>query len=107
MNADLLMFFDKTPDSLTLYEAVADKICVEFKNVKVKIRKTQIAFAKKHKCIILTFGLGHQVVHPQIDVSTEPYPNRWTHHIVIKSVDEVDEQIVDWISGVYNFALAK
>ena len=25
-----------------------------------------------------------------IDAATEPYPNRWTHHMLASSVDEID-----------------
>jgi hypothetical protein len=118
------MFFGKMPDALPLYAAVADKILAEFPDAGVKVQKTQITFANKYGfafvslpvrrrkgwpdvCIIFTFGLGHKVEHPRIDIATEPYPNRWTHHIVIQSADEVDEQLMDWIKEAYGFALNK
>jgi hypothetical protein len=124
MNADLFMFFDKVPDAFPLYEDVADKLLAEFPDVKVKLQKTQITFANKHGfafvslpirrrkgwpeiCIILTLGLGRKLEHPRIDIATEPYPNRWTHHIVIQNADEVDEQIAEWIREAYSFALNK
>jgi len=58
-------------------------------------------------CVVLTFGLSYQVDHPRITESTEPYPRRWTHHVLIQSADEVDEQIMEWISEAYHFANSK
>ena len=122
--ADILTFFNRMPDALPLYEAVASKIWAEFADIKVKIQKTQITFANKHGfafvslpirrrkgwpdvCIILTFGLSCKVDHPRIYIATEPYPNRWTHHVVIQRTDEVDGQIIDWIKEAYHFAMVK
>ena len=124
INTDILTFFDRMPDALPLYEAVAGKIQAEFADIKVKVQKTQITFANKHGfafvslpirrrkgwsdvCIILTFGLSRKVDHPRIDIATEPYPNRWTHHVVIQRTDEVDEQIMNWIKEAYHFAMIK
>jgi hypothetical protein len=124
INIDLLMFFDKMPKTLPLYEAVADKILAEFPDTKVKIQKTQISFSNRYNfafvslpvrkrkgwpdvCIILTFGLSRRIDHPRIEISTEPYPNRWTHHVIIQSTEEVDGQIMDWIKEAYGFSLNK
>ena len=122
MDMDALMFFNKTPQALPLYEAVAEKICGEFDDVRIKTTKSQISFSNKHNFafvsyrklkghtgiyIILTFGLGYQVNHPRIEVSVEPYPNRWTHHVIIKNTDEVDEQIMEWLKEAYYFSLNK
>ena len=124
MNFDLLLFFDRMPGTLPLYEAIAEKIDSEYKQVSITVKKTCISFGSKCNfayvslptkrwkgcsaaCIILTLGLGRQVVHPRIAYSIEPYPNRWTHHIMMKSKEEVDEQLMDWIKEAYFFSLTK
>ncbi len=33
--------------------------------------------------IVVTFGLGYRVESPRIDVAVEPYPGRFTHHVLI------------------------
>lgn len=124
MDNDLLLFFDKMPEALPLYEAVASKILTNLTDVRVKIQKSQITFANKHGfafvslpvrrrkgwpniCIIVSFGLSERVDHPRIEVATEPYPNRWTHHVIVQSVDDIDEQLLLWITQAYNFSLNK
>ena len=124
MDNDLLLFFDKMPEALPLYEAVASKILTSLTDVKVKIQKSQITFANKHGfafvslpvrrrkgwpniCIIVSFGLSERVDHPRIEVATEPYPNRWTHHVIVQSVGDIDEQLLLWITQAYNFSLNK
>jgi hypothetical protein len=91
----------------------------------MEVQKSQIKFSNKHGFafvwlpigrkikgrsgvyIVVTFGLEHRVDDPRIAVSVEPYPNRWTHHVVVQSVDEVDEQLVGWLREAYDFALNK
>jgi len=124
MNTDILMFFDKMPDMLPLYETIENKICTEFEGVRIKVSKTQISFSNKYgfayislpvrkkkewpkKCLVLTFGLSRQVIHPRIAISTEPYPQRWTHHVIIQSTDDVDEQLMEWINEAYGFSMVK
>ncbi len=34
-------------------------------------------------CLMVTFGLEHRVDSSRIAVAIEPYPNRWTHHLLL------------------------
>ena len=38
---------------------------------------------------------------PQV---SEPYPGRWTHHLVIGSVEEIDDELMDWVREAYEYA---
>ena len=124
MDSDILVFFDRMPQALSLYETVARKICGNYTDVRIKVSKTQISFSNKYNfafvslptrniknrpkvCIILTFGLVRKIDHPRIEISVEPYPNRWTHHVIIQNADEVDGQIMEWIDEAYHFSLTK
>ena len=40
----------------------------------------------------------------RVAVKTEPYPGRWTNHIVIGTPDELDETLFDWIGQAYTFS---
>ncbi len=44
MDQDVLYFFDRKPEALSLYEAFEQKVLSAVKDVKVKVQKTQIAF---------------------------------------------------------------
>ena len=43
----------------------------------------------------------------RVKKKTEPYPGRWTTHIVIGSADEVDEELLGWVAEAYTFASTK
>lgn len=55
----------------------------------------------------VTFGLGYRKESPRIDVATEPYPGRWTHHVMVGSIADVDEELLSWLTEAAEFALAK
>lgn len=47
MNTDILLFFDKAPSALPLYEAFEQRLLSEIANVTVKVQKTQISFSNR------------------------------------------------------------
>ena len=111
--------------ALPLYEKLEERIVSEIDNVRIKVQKSQISFYNKHlfacvsfarvrkkkDCpedyIVVTFGLEHKAESPQIDIATEPYPNRWTHHLLISKPDEIDEELLGWIKEAAEFAAVK
>ena len=111
--------------ALPLYEKLEERIVSEIDNVRIKVQKSQISFYNKHlfacvsfarvrkkkDCpedyIVVTFGLEHKAESPQIDIATEPYPNRWTHHLLISKADEIDEELLGWIKEAAEFAAVK
>lgn len=124
-NADVLSFFEKSPTALPLYEALEQKILSEMDGVTVRVQKTQIAFARRRNFafvsflpvrraqdrpesyITVTFGLGYQKKSPRIDAAVEPYPNRWTHHVLVSSVGEMDEELMGWLREAGDFSASK
>ena len=57
--------------------------------------------------MVVTFGVSHHIEDSRIEVATEPYPNRWTHHVIVQSADEIDDKLMGWIREAYEFALVK
>lgn len=124
-NQDILLFFDKKPEALPLYEAFAQKVSEEIGPVTVRVQKTQISFSNRHNfafvsflpvrksrerpaCyIVISFGLSHRAESPRIDAATELYPNRWTHHILISDVKEIDEELMVWVKEASVFSAGK
>lgn len=122
---DALLFFDKNPSALPLYEAFERKVLSEIDSVQIKVQKTQISFYNKRmfSCvsfaqvkkkqerppcyIVVTFGLGHRVEAPRIQVATEPYPNRWIHHVMVSSVEEIDQELMGWVKEASVFSAGK
>ena len=119
--ADAGMFFDGHPAELALYEALFRRMDGAFPEGTVKVQKSQISFYGRHlfgaasipmrrkkdwppDCLMVTFGLEHRADSPRIAVATEPYPNRWTHHLLLTDPAEIDRQLLDWLQEAYWFA---
>ncbi len=124
MNPDILLLFDKMPGTLPLYEALEKRILERFPGVTIMAKATQVSFYNTHAFawawppfrkrkgwpdvyMLVTFGLDHQLRHPRIAESVEPYPNRWTHHVMIQRTNEIDEELMGWIEESFQFSLHK
>ena len=125
MNADILFFFNDYMDAFPLYERLEGLILKQIPNVRIKVSKTQISFSNKRgfafvsfsPCrkakerpdvwMTITFGLSYRKDSPRINVATEPYPNRWTHHIMVGNVAEIDAELMDWIREAAEFSAGK
>ena len=125
MYSDELLFFDKHKEAFPIYDMLAKRIVSEIENVTVKVQKSQRSFYNKHlfacvsfarvrkkkDCppayIVVTFGLNYRLDSPRIEIATEPYPHRWTHHLMIAKPDEVNDELVGWIKEAAAFSAAK
>lgn len=43
----------------------------------------------------------------RVDIATEPYPGRWTHHLLVSTSEELDGQLLAWLQEAYAFAQSK
>ena len=125
MNADILFFFNDHMDASPLYERLEGLILEQIPDVKIKVSKTQISFSNKRgfafvsfkPCrkakerpsvwMTISFGLSNRKESPRIDAATEPYPNRWTHHIMVGSEEEIDDELMSWICEAAEFSASK
>ena len=122
IDQDILHFFDQQMDSLPLYEAFESSVRTEITDIWIKVQKTQISFYNRHlfacvsfarirkkkdcpdNYIVITFGLNHKLESPRIDAASEPYPNRWTHHILVSDRNEIDDELMEWIKEAADFS---
>lgn len=121
---DILFFFDKKPLELALYEALFRQLDAAFPESSVRVQKSQISFYGRHlfaaaslplrrkkgwpeNCILVTFGLPCRCDSPRVAVATEPYPNRWTHHVVVSRPEEIDEELLGLIKASWSFSESK
>ena len=125
LKTDVLCFFEKHMDILPVYEYLETQIVKTIPDTKIKVSKSQISFSLKYgfayvsfnPCrkvkerpqiwMTVSFGLGYRKDSPRIDVATEPYPNRWTHHVMVGSVNEIDEELLSWICEAADFSMYK
>ena len=122
---DTLLFFEGHPDALELYLVFEAALYDAFPVVNRRVQKTQITFTNRHvfACIsfarvrrkaelpegymVVTLGLPAPLDSVRVAVKTEPYPGRWTHHIVVSRPEDLDEELFEWIRRSYEFAERK
>ena len=125
MTSEELLFFNEMPDALPIYETFRNRVTEEIPDVRIDIKKTQISFSNKRMfaCVsfikarrakdrpspylVVTFGLVHQAQSPRIDVATEAYPNRWTHHVTVGTPEEIDDELMGWVREAAEFSASK
>ncbi|MDL2234354.1 DUF5655 domain-containing protein [Ruminococcaceae bacterium OttesenSCG-928-L11] len=124
LELDILRYFEANQEAYPLYKALEQAILTQLSPVERKVSKTQISFScgkifamaslpvRRAKgwpkiCILASFGLEHRVDHPRIAVAVEPYPNRWTHHVVIAQPEDVDDALMAWIREAHSFSMTK
>ena len=112
--ADAGMFFDGHPAELALYEALFRRMDGAFPEGTVKVQKSQISFYGRHlfaaaslpvrrrkdwpkMCLMVTVGLPYRLDSPRVAAASEPYPGRWTHHVLVTEADQIDEELMGWL----------
>ena len=119
---DCLLFFAGKPEELELYEAFFQHMCDGFPDAEVRVQKSQISFYGRHlfaaaslprrkqkgvHALLVTFGLSHRLESSRIAVAVEPYPNRWTHHVLVTGEEQIDKELMGWISEAFAFSQSK
>lgn len=125
MDRSVLSFFAKHEGALPIYQAFEKALFAALPDTRMKVQKTQISFYNKHQfaCVsflrvrpkkelpnpylVVTFGLVHRVDSPRIAAATEPYPERWTHHVILDTPTVVDEKLMSWVEEAAAFAAVK
>ena len=125
MNAAVLFFFSGHERAIPIYEKLEACILAAFPDGKIKVGTTQISFSNKRgfACVsfnpcrkakerpevwmTVSFGLGYHKQSPRIDVATEPYPGRWTHHVMVGSANEIDDELMAWLVEAAAFSDSK
>ena len=123
--ADLLAYFEGHDREHALYLALVSALEQTLpENFSVRVQKSQISFYGRHlfgaasipvrrkkdwprECLVVTVGLDRPLNSPRSAVSVEPYPGRWTNHILITRPEEVDGELMEWLREAHNFALRK
>lgn len=120
MDGATALFFDPAPQALPLYAALEQRILSAHPGVRVTVQKTQITLAarygfcwvwlpqvrmpaRREALLGVSFGLGERIVSPRILAAVEPYPNRWTHHLLLSGPEELDEELAAWLEAAYAF----
>ena len=122
---DAFFVFEKVPGAYELYDALAEKLRQRLPGMWEKVGRTEVAFYLGHRFgsasllavrrkakrpapyLTVSFGLAYPLDSPRVDAKTEPYPNRWTHHLIVGSAEELDGELLGWLEEAAAFAASK
>lgn len=125
MTPDILFFFNRDPAALPIYEAFENCVLAEVENVTIRVQKTQITYTnprvfaavsflpvrrkaqRPEHYVTVTLGLNRRLTSPRVDAASEPYPARWTHHLLISSPEEIDGELMAWVREAAAFSASK
>ena len=122
--AELVLHFAPAPEMLPVYLAFERRVLEECGKVRIRVQKTQVTFSNRYNfacaslpvrrkkgwpdpCLMVTFGLGHRLDAPRVAVATEPYPGRWTHHVLVTDPVDIDDELIAWVREAYEFSMNK
>ncbi len=117
-------FFFAAPLAGQLYDALAEAVRLRHPTMIECVKKTQVTFCDPNPFVwcwlpghsarprpdgplLVSFGFGQRIDDPRILQAVEPYPNRWTHHVAVSRVEEIDEQLLTWLDLSHLFRCAK
>lgn len=125
MEDEIYYFFREHMDALPIYERLEAELRTQVPEMRIKVSKTQIGFSNRRVFgevsflpvrkakerppvwLTVTFGLACRLVSDRIDAVVEPYPNRWTHHVMVGCPEEIDEELLGWMKEAADFSAAK
>lgn len=118
-NPEAAAYFDGAPRAMACFEKLGDAILKRHPEARVAVQKSTVAFrdprpfcyvSLPYRCktgepkyVSVSFGLDVSIPDSRIAHVSEPYPNRWTHHVHVSGPEEVDEQLLAWIEWAWQF----
>ena len=124
MDVNELLFFDRMPRMLPVYETLRNELAQRYPQMKITVGKTQISFRSRYifamaslpvrrirgcpdEFLLVSFGLSRRLEDDRIFQAVEPCPNRWTHHVVVTGRREIDSRLMQWLEEAHQFSMTK
>jgi hypothetical protein len=102
-----------------VFETVSG-IVTSFGDVGIETTKSQIAFTRRRGFVyiwrpgmylvrpeaelVVSIALDRAVASPRFKEIAHPSPRIWQHHLEVRSVDEVDDEVRGWLRAAYECA---
>jgi len=112
-------FFAGKPESRRLFDALREMVD-SIGQAEIRVSRSQVAFARRrvfartwvpgqylgagHAPLVLTLGFRRRDPSPRWKQIVEPAPGRFTHHLELYSVEDLDDQVRAWLQGVWDAA---
>ena len=112
MSTDIDRFFADYPASRRLFDHLDAAVRGEG-DVDVRVTRSQISYRRRRAFawiwvpgrylagsqapLVLTVSLPRRDPSTRWKEVVEPRPGRFTHHLELRSVEEIDEEVVEWL----------
>jgi hypothetical protein len=109
-------FFEERVESRQLFEALRCMVNA-IGSTEIGVTKSQIAFRRrkafawvwtpgkylrgKTAPLVLTLSLRSRDASPRWKEIVEPSPGRFTHHLELYSINDIDDQVRDWLRAAW------
>ena len=112
------------PELLDTYRALRAALLSRWPETELRPRRTQTGFAEKYlyavaspgtrrlpgaprRYVLLSLVLPAPDRRMRVAMAVEAAPGRWTHHVTIGGVEEVDGTLAAWLREAAAFSAAK
>ena len=112
-------FFEGHPASRRLFDVVVRAIA-KFGHADVKVEKSQVCFRRKRTVavvwmpgkylkgttapLVLTLSFREHDESPRWKEITQVSANRFTHHLELHRIEDIDEQVEKWLGAAWEAA---
>ena len=118
MDQEELLFFSGRPGALALYVRVRELLLARWPESIVNVRKTQIGFSlpvlyaivwlprrkADRDCLMLSLCLPRRLEEARVEQAVETNPGRWTNHLLLRDVSQLDDELLTWLAEAACFA---
>jgi hypothetical protein len=118
-SSDLDQFFGEHQESRQIFDALVKSVRTAGPS-GIRVTKSQVAFWRQHPFawawmpeqylkreaapLVLTVGLRRRDPSPRWKEVVEPKPGRFTHHLELSSVKEIDAEVEGWLKEAWGTA---
>lgn len=112
-------FFNGRPASRRIFNALSDALA-EVGPAEIRVTRSQVAFRRKrafawawipgrylrgdHAPLVLTLAMRRKDQSPRWKQVVEPTKGRYTHHLELRSEEDVDDEVRTWIREAWSLA---
>lgn len=107
--------FDGSPEGLAICRAVQEAVS-RLGEASMRVTKSQVAFRRRRGFAyvwrpgqyvrsevpaVLSIALPRELVSDRFKEIAHPSPKIWMHHVELRDVSDVDEQVLEWLDEAY------
>ena len=119
MYEDRMALFGKIPGAFDLYMQLEEVICARYPRAEIRPKRSQVGFfdgygfawasppLRGKAGITVTLGLPERLSSDRVFAAAEPYPGRWTHHFLVHSSAQFDDEFISWLDAAHAFAAVR